>query len=564
MDDRSILRFIFSFLCIQVSMSSSDQTPHYTHKSSPGTPFAYQARLLERTSSNGGSSRSSRNNSQSGPGVHVTPIGSSNTFLGSRRRAAPSHRPSSSLDVLRGKWEERVREVEAEEHSLGNYNSMPDTLRSGSQSSALGSITLNTTSNPISSNNGPFTMETAMHLKRRTMPDPIITLPFSPNTIAEIDTPSSTSPRPHIPSSTVIPSPKHPVLLSTSQKIFPPSSSRSIYEMPRTSNVRQSSPLRNHKSLSSHPSSTNSPDSSPDIRPVVAQHSHHVFSLSQATSPVDTPRNRSQSLHESSILSTPEKSAKQSLYTLGRNKSVTSLTYDQGSTKVFATTPSSESDEKWSNLSQLSLTTPIGCSSPSVLSSVPYKSSYMSSKRASAHDKPISNRRDHFPRVASGDSDESWEEGKAAFIQDPKSIREDVNRVSTRKGQLKQDLYAKTPASLFHSQSVPEIPGFAIPESDGVAGLPGRLQLKAPSGHAASNLSTRYHGRNWADTQRHLIQAYEYLCHVGEAHQWIEGCIGEEIGFNILEMEEGLRNGVVLAKLVRAFHPQAVRRIFEV
>lgn len=231
---------------------------------------------------------------------------------------------------------------------------------------------------------------------------------------------------------------------------------------------------------------------------------------------------------------------------------------------MFVTTPSSELDEKWSNLSQLSLTTPIGCSSPSVLSSVPYKSSYMSSKRASAHDNLIGSRRDHFPRVASGDGDESWEEGKAASTQDPKLIQENVNRVSTRKGQLKQDPYAETSASLFRSQSVPEIPGFAIPESDGVAGLPGRLQLKAPSGHAAPNLSTRYYGRNWADTQRHLIQAYEYLCHVGEAHQWIEGCIGEEIGFNILEMEEGLRNGVVLAKLVRAFHPRVVRRIFEV
>ena len=545
-------------------MSSSDQTPDYTHKSSPGAPFAYQARLLERTSSNGGSSRSSRNNSQPGPGVLATPIGSSNTFLGSRRRAAPSHRPSSSLDVLRGKWEERVREVETEEHSLGNYNSMPDTLKSGLQPSALGNVTPNTMSNPISSNNGPSTMETAMHLKRRTMPDPIITLPFSPNTTAEIDTPSSTSPRRNIPSSTVIASSKHVLCPSTSQKIFPPSSSRSIYEVPRTSSVRQSSPLRNHISLSSHPSSTNSPDSSPDIRPVAAQHSHHVFSLSQATSSMDSPRNRSQSLHESSILSTPKKSAEQPLYTLGRNKSVTSLSYIQGSAKVFVTTPSSELDEKWSNLSQLSLTTPIGCSSPSVLSSVPYKSSYMSSKRASAHDNLIGSRRDHFPRVASGDGDESWEEGKAASTQDPKLIQENVNRVSTRKGQLKQDLYAETSASLFRSQSVPEIPGFAIPESDGVAGLPGRLQLKAPSGHAAPNLSTRYYGRNWADTQRHLIQAYEYLCHVGEAHQWIEGCIGEEIGFNILEMEEGLRNGVVLAKLVRAFHPRVVRRIFEV
>ena len=228
---------------------------------------------------------------------------------------------------------------------------------------------------------------------------------------------------------------------------------------------------------------------------------------------------------------------------------------------MFATTPESELDEKWGNLSQLSVTTPIGCSSPS---SVPYKSSYMSSKRASAYDNLISSRRDHFPRVASGDGDESREKEKVASTRDPNLIQEDVNRVSMRKGQLKRDLYAKTPASLSRSQSVPEIPGFAIPESDDVAGLPGRLQLKAPSGHAAPNLSTRYYGRNWADTQRHLIQAYEYLCHVGEAHQWIEGCIGEEIGFNILEMEESLCNGVVLAKLVRAFHPQVVRRIFEV
>jgi len=192
----------------------------------------------------------------------------------------------------------------------------------------------------------------------------------------------------------------------------------------------------------------------------------------------------------------------------------------------------------------------------------------MSSKRASVYDNLISSRWDHFPRVASGDGVKSREEGKATSTQDPNLIQEDVNQVSTGKGQPKRDLYAQMPGSVFCSQSVPEIPGFAIPESDGVAGLPGRLQLKAPSGHvgghAVPNLSTRYYGRNWADTQRHLIQAYEYLCHVGEAHQWIEGCMGEEIGFNILEMEEGLRNGVVLAKLVRVFHPQVVRRIFEV
>jgi Ras GTPase-activating-like protein IQGAP2/3 len=69
----------------------------------------------------------------------------------------------------------------------------------------------------------------------------------------------------------------------------------------------------------------------------------------------------------------------------------------------------------------------------------------------------------------------------------------------------------------------------------------------------------------WADNQRHLLRAYEYLCHVGEAQQWIEGCLGEELGFGVVEMEEGLRNGVVLAKLVRVFQGEGVvKRIYEV
>ena len=35
----------------------------------------------------------------------------------------------------------------------------------------------------------------------------------------------------------------------------------------------------------------------------------------------------------------------------------------------------------------------------------------------------------------------------------------------------------------------------------------------------------------WADVQRHLLQTYEYLCQ--EAQQWIEGCLGEELGFGV-------------------------------
>ncbi|KAJ3710962.1 hypothetical protein C8R42DRAFT_546129, partial [Lentinula raphanica] len=57
----------------------------------------------------------------------------------------------------------------------------------------------------------------------------------------------------------------------------------------------------------------------------------------------------------------------------------------------------------------------------------------------------------------------------------------------------------------------------------------------------------------WEHTLRHLIHAYEYLCHVGEARQWTEGCLDHELEFGVVEMEEGLRNGVVLAKRVRVF-----------
>ena len=100
-----------------------------------------------------------------------------------------------------------------------------------------------------------------------------------------------------------------------------------------------------------------------------------------------------------------------------------------------------------------------------------------------------------------------------------------------------------------------------------VVGIPGRMRLSrdvAPSAPESPLPSARLTRGLWADVQRHLLQAYEYLCHVGEAQQWIEGCLNEELGFGITEMEERMRNGVVLARLVRVFHPSAVRRIYEV
>lgn len=60
------------------------------------------------------------------------------------------------------------------------------------------------------------------------------------------------------------------------------------------------------------------------------------------------------------------------------------------------------------------------------------------------------------------------------------------------------------------------------------------------------------------DKQRHDLHAYEYLCHVGEAQQWIEGCLDEELGFGVTELEEGLVDGVVLAKLAQRLQDEGV------
>ncbi|WWC90034.1 uncharacterized protein L201_004964 [Kwoniella dendrophila CBS 6074] len=104
-------------------------------------------------------------------------------------------------------------------------------------------------------------------------------------------------------------------------------------------------------------------------------------------------------------------------------------------------------------------------------------------------------------------------------------------------------------------------------EDDGVIGMSNRMRLTKsrlpPSASSASVApaplpSRRLAQTNWMDKHRHAIAAYEYLCHVGEAQQWIEGCLEEELPFGVTEMEEGLRDGVVLAKLSRVYEGEAV------
>ncbi|KAG8821050.1 hypothetical protein FRC18_011521 [Serendipita sp. 400] len=193
----------------------------------------------------------------------------------------------------------------------------------------------------------------------------------------------------------------------------------------------------------------------------------------------------------------------------------------------------------------------------------------------------------HMPRIASGDGndDPTPKEADKDPQQAPTPPAKEPNRISANRFLEERrsiDLQAKpngrtvVPSQL-ESRKLPPPPitpsskhsssmSFNIPtptSPDDVAGIPGRLRLSKTTSAPTTPLKTRPISGLWADVQRHLIQAYEYLCHVGEAQQWIEGCLGEELGFGIVEMDEGLRNGVVLARLAQVWDSASVRKIFD-
>ncbi|MCJ1350163.1 MAG: hypothetical protein MMC33_000144 [Icmadophila ericetorum] len=101
-----------------------------------------------------------------------------------------------------------------------------------------------------------------------------------------------------------------------------------------------------------------------------------------------------------------------------------------------------------------------------------------------------------------------------------------------------------------------------------VIGLYGRRQLKRTDSTQGSKGTVSrvrdgysWSGRNWMDQQRQFLQAYEYLCHIGEAKEWIEDVIHKPIP-PIVQLEEALRDGVTLAEVVQAFAPDRPLRIF--
>lgn len=102
-----------------------------------------------------------------------------------------------------------------------------------------------------------------------------------------------------------------------------------------------------------------------------------------------------------------------------------------------------------------------------------------------------------------------------------------------------------------------------------VVGLLGRRQLKRTDsttgkkspGKIGHEKRSAWAERNWMEKQRQFLQAYEYLCHIGEAKEWIEDIIHNPLP-PIVQLEEALRDGVTLAEIVQALHPDQPLRIF--
>lgn len=102
-----------------------------------------------------------------------------------------------------------------------------------------------------------------------------------------------------------------------------------------------------------------------------------------------------------------------------------------------------------------------------------------------------------------------------------------------------------------------------------VIGLQGRRQLKRTDsttgsktpGKVGHEQRSAWTERNLMERQRQFLQAYEYLCHIGEAKEWIEDIVHNPLP-PIVQLEEALRDGVTLAEIVQALHPDQSLRIF--
>jgi len=524
------------------SDSSTSNSPKRSGRPASSVGFAYQARLLERGSNNTGSL--SRSGSVSTINSLTTGNSTSSTSS-TTRRWTPSHRIGGSIEAVRGKWEERVRAeaVSDEKDSPGILGEPqpPDPKPSHTLSSRfLVSTSIETPSPPSRAHTSPDVLHAPTYLKRHTIPAPIVASPLSPNSTGVTVT-NPDPPRVSANASSV----------DAAYRIrFPPSKSSSINSVlstavvvdePRIDSQSAPMPARSRartvdEALSKAAGSPATPrqDESPPWR----------ISPSRNDLP-NSRRIRPTSVYEDLLTNTAHTDSQQSSFS------------PRGPYSRPRDLPLSGVGNVLSQVGTIQSSPP----PPSAMHPTPYKSSYMSSKKASTYGENLIVGRKlgrHLPRIASGDADDDWVADEDARIQ-----REEDEARNERQKWREQRLERR--AAIKH-RGTREISSPSTASPDGVAGIPGRLKLSrgtVPSS-PSSPPTTRFTRGLWADTQRHLLQAYEYLCHVGEAQQWIEGCLGEELGFGVVDMEESLRNGIALAKLVKVFQGEGVvRRIYE-
>ncbi|TFY63402.1 hypothetical protein EVJ58_g3276 [Rhodofomes roseus] len=388
------------------------------------------------------------------------------------------------------------------------------------------------------------------------MPAPIIASPLSPNTTGitvegpDSPTQSFSTPTPQrirLPVSTPLGSSSVSALKQLSDYAVP-SSPEHPAQSATPSRVRRANTLE-----SINPSSTGSSTSSDRSVPPAGQgRISRVWPPEASSSSTATTANRRPTSMYGGTYSAPSPDKIGERFS-GRT----------GSSATFSRASSVSPDKFSSSSNQPSSASSVS----SVMTPSPYRSSYMANKRPSLYGDNLTTGRRlgrHLPRIASGDAPEDWvDDSKADEEPPPPPPKTDYRSRREERLQRARDWEPPSPEKYREAELV--VPG--VTDAGDVAGIPGRLRLskdKAPSSPTSPLPSSRLTRGLWADIQRHLLQAYEYLCHVGEAQQWIEGCIGEELGFGVVEMEEGLRNGVVMARLVRVFQGEAaVRRIYD-
>ncbi|KAI0005064.1 hypothetical protein BJV74DRAFT_322488 [Russula compacta] len=523
------------------SDSSPSGSPIRSGRPGSSVGFAYQARLLERGSSHTGSL------SRSGSVSTINSLTTGNntsTLSTTTRRWTPSHRVGGSVDAIRGKWEERVRaEAVSDEKELPSIlgeSEAPDSRSSPTLSHRFSVSSSSETSPSSRIQTSSDALQAPTYLKRHTIPAPIIASPLSPNATGVTVT-NPDPPRTPINASSPADTP-HRIRLPPST---PTPSTSSVPSQPAVFDERridsQSAPIparsraRTVDNATSKVDETTRQDESPPWR--VSPSRKDLLNLR---------RIRPTSVYEDLLTNTAYAGSEQSSSPRG---SSTSRPRDLPLSGVGNVLPQ------------------VGTFHSSVVTSsamhpTPYKSSYMSNKKASTYSENLilgQKLGRHLPRIASGDADDDW------VADDNAQIRREEEEARNERQKWREQRLERRVAIKHRGPREPLPPSTANP--DGVAGIPGRLKLSrntVPSSPGSSLSTIRLTRGLWADTQRHLIQAYEYLCHVGEAQQWIEGCLGEELGFGVVDMEESLRNGVVLAKLVRVFQGEAVvRRIYE-